>query len=220
MTYDSLQEGYRTGSPFDLAKHLGDKGITRLLEIVCEAYTTLYRNRIVKPQMSEDEITEELFKEVNIAWSASSVPPAVVPINQKIDREHAKDRGKPPTIDFCFRDRWEKEAFFGFECKLLAEGNSRSYREYIKQGLYRYIEGRYCANGTVGSLIGYINTGRIAVIVKEIKTRVDKERIVEVMTLASSVSAFREHYVSTHLREKDRSPFRIHHLFFSFVELK
>lgn len=186
--------------------------------MVCAAYAILYRNRIVKPKMDECDITEELYKEVNFAWSKSDITETVIPTNEKIDRENAERRGRPPTIDFCFRARWERHAFFGFECKVLAEGDSRSYREYINEGLYRYIEGKYCANGSAGSLIGYINSGRIAVIVKDIKTRVNRQRIVEFMTLASSISGFREHYISTHLR-KDSSPFCVHHLFFSFVEL-
>ena len=132
MTSSHLQRSHRFGSADDLARKLGEKGIISILEIVCAAYTILYKNQLVKPEMSEDEITEELFKEIVFAWKTSSITETVIPINQKIDKNQARDRGKPPTIDFCFRDRWVKEAFFGFECKLLAEGNNRLYKEYIE----------------------------------------------------------------------------------------
>ena len=217
MTSGRLQESYRIGSPDYLAKQLGERGITRLLEIVCSAYAILYENRTVEPEMSEDEITEELFKEIVFVWSKSSIPKTVIPINQKIDKANAKDRGRPPTIDFCFRDRWVKEAFFGFECKLLAEGDNRLCKEYIDNGLCRYLQGKYCAGGSAGSMIGYINSGSIIAVVQNVKIRVDKEKALRPMTLASAIYAFKEHYVSMHEREKGLSSFIVHHLFLYFA---
>lgn len=219
MISSGFEESYKVGNPYDLAVKIGEDGITKLLGLVCAAYDTLYKHDIVKSGMSEDEITEELFKEIQIVWRVSSIPQTIVPINQKIDKTNAKDRGRPPTIDFCFRDRWVREAFFGFECKLLAEGNDRLYEEYIKNGLYRFIEGKYCAKGSAGSLIGYVNSGSVDAIVKEVKSRVDKERILKDMALASSISAFQEHYVSIHSRDKGLPQFCVHHLFFRFVPM-
>ena len=166
--------------------------------------------------MSEDEITEELVKEMNVIWSGSRITKSLVPISQKIDKTLAKNRGRSPTIDICFRDRWEKEVFFGFECKLLEEGDGRLYNEYIVSGLYRYLEGKYCSQGSAGSLIGYVKVGRLDVIIKEVKTRVDKEKILRTMDLAASIDGFKEHYVSTHSRDRGLPHFSVHHLFFLF----
>lgn len=219
MPSGRFQESYRLGNPYDLAEQIGEDGIAKLLALVCDAYDMLYKHKIVKLGMSEDEITEELFKEIQIVWRVSSIPQTIVPINQKIDKTFGKDRGKPPTIDFCFRDRWVKEAFFGFECKLLAEGDVRLYKEYIENGLYRYLQGKYCARGSAGSLIGYVNSGRISIIVQDVKTRVDRENMLTAMVKAPSISAFEEHYVSTHSRESGLSSFSVHHLFFCFLAL-
>jgi len=219
MPSDRFQESYRIGDPYDLAEQIGEDGIAKLLALVCDAYDTLYKHKIVKLGMSEDEITEELFKEIQIVWRVSSIPQTIVPINQKIDKYLAKDKGKPPTIDFCFRDRWVKEAFFGFECKLLAEDDIRLYKEYIENGLYRYLQGKYCAKGSAGSLIGYVNSGNISIVIREVKTRVDKENMLSAMVLARSISAFKEHYISTHLRERGLPSFCVHHLFFRFTAL-
>jgi hypothetical protein len=104
-----LQSGYRFGDSHDLAELIGEEGIKRLLEIVCDAYDMLSKNHCVQSRMSEDEITELLFKEVQFIWMSSALE-TVYPINQKIDRTYAKNRGRPPTIDFCFRDRYVKEA--------------------------------------------------------------------------------------------------------------
>lgn len=214
---DHFQDGYRFGSAYDLAARIGPDGITRLLEIVCDAYDMLCKNNTIKKEMSEDDITEELFKEIVIIWCESSTTNSIVPINQKSDKTFSKDVGKPPTIDFCFRDRYVRESFFGFECKLLAEGDVRLYREYIQNGLYRYIQGKYCARSSAGSLIGYVTSGSISVVVQDVKIRVDKKNILSAMALAPSISTFKEHYTSTHTREKGLSSFCVHHLFFRFT---
>jgi hypothetical protein len=205
------------GTVCDLAEQIGEQGVSNLLKIVCDAYQELCGNHNIKQEMSEDEITEELFKEVVLIWSKSSITETIRPINQKIDRTSAKPRGRPPTIDFCFRDKWVSEAFFGFECKLLAEGDTRLYNEYIENGLYRYLRGTYSARGSAGSLVGYVKLGNLATIVQDVKARVDNERILKVMALASSIGRFKEHYVSVHSREMALPSFYVHHLFFSFA---
>lgn len=214
---DHFQDSHRFGSAYDLAVRIGQDGITKLLETVCDAYDMLRKHNTIKKEMSEDEITEELFKEILIIWRESSIPMTIVPINQKSDYTFSKDRGKPPTIDFCFRDRYVREAFFGFECKILAEGDSRLYREYIENGLYRYLHGKYCAKGSAGSLIGYINSGSISIVIRDVKMRVNKENILSAMALAHSILAFKEHYISIHTREKRLPSFCVHHLFFRFT---
>lgn len=217
MTSDPFQQSFKLGSPFDLAKQIGEDGIKRLLEIVCEAYEVLCRNHVIQVTMSEDEITEELFIEVEVVWRKSNIPDTIIPYHEKIDRANAKDIGKPPTIDFCFRHRWVKETYLGFECKRLAEGNNHLYKEYIENGLWRYLQGKYCAHGSTGSLIGYVISGGLAIIEQNVKARVDKERALKAMTEAFPVHAFKEHYVSMHLRERGLSPFCVHHLFFLFA---
>lgn len=201
----------------DLAEQIGEHGVSGILKIVCDAYHRLCENHSIKMDMAEDEITEELINEVDLVWSKSSITETIRPIPQKIDRTRAKPRGRPPTIDFCFRANWDSLAFFGFECKLLAEDDNGLYNEYVKNGLYRYLRGTYCARGSAGSLVGYVKQGNLSTIIQDVKARIDTERILKVMVLASSIGKFKEHYVSVHSREVALPPFCVHHLFFSFA---
>ncbi|MHA1410639.1 MAG: hypothetical protein ACTSQY_10105 [Candidatus Odinarchaeia archaeon] len=206
----------RINKPYDIAQKLGEKGINKILKMVCRAYNMLLKNKRINVKMSEDEITEELYTEIIIVWSQSGIQ-NLLPINQKIDKTLAKNRGKPPTIDFCFRDRWIKKAFFGFECKILAEGNSRLTKEYVDNGLKRYLQGKYCSTTSIGSLIGYVIIGDIKKTIQDVKKRVDKESIIKKMTLASSILDFKNHFTSEHSRVRGLSNFKVHHLFMYFV---
>jgi hypothetical protein len=216
MSTSSLST-YSFGDPSDLAKQLGEDGVSYLLEIVCDAYRSLYQKHIVKQEMSEDDITEELFVEIVFTWSRSSITKSIRPVCQKGDKTLAKPRGKPPTIDFCFRNSWVGEAFFGFECKILVEGDKGLCNEYVENGLCRYLSGAYCAHGSAGSLIGYVKLGNISIIIHDVKARVDTQKMLAAMVLAAPIGRFKEHYVSVHEREMPLPPFRVHHLFFSFA---
>jgi len=208
---------YSYGNPSDLAGQIGEQGVSNLLGIVCDAYQRLNQKHNIRQEMSEDDITEELYIEVEWVWSKSGITETIRPMPQKRDKTFAKPRGRPPTIDFCFRDTWVGEAFFGFECKLLAEGDKRLYNEYVENGLYRYLSGRYCAHGSAGSLVGYVKFGNLSTIIEDVKAKVDAERILKDMAIASPIGEFKEHYVSVHSRETPLPSFCVHHLFFSFV---
>jgi hypothetical protein len=214
---DDIQCKYVSGSPNDLAKQLGESGIAKLLELVGDAYARVSDSNSITIAMNEDEITEEIFKEVICGWRESSVSTSLIPINQKIDRELALNEGRLPSIDFCFRDRFIREVFFGFECKILGEGDSNLSREYINNGLCRYLEGKYCSRGSTGSMIGYVRFGKISLVIQEIKRRVDKESAICAMNLATPLRALGEHYTSVHKRQRGLSEIVIHHLFFDFA---
>lgn len=214
---DDFQNQFKFGSAYDLAQKIGESGITKLLKVICDAYVILSNNNIIQSGMTEDEITEELFTQGQCVLQKSSIPTTLVLVNQKIDRTLAKNKGRLPAIDFCFRDRWVKETFFGFECKLLAEGNGTLSREYVDEGLCRYLEGKYSSFGSSGSMIGYVKTGNLAPIIQDVKRRVDEKEAISPMTLALAIGSVKEHYVSIHSRERGLTNFSIHHLFFKFA---
>jgi hypothetical protein len=166
--------------------------------------------------MTEDEITEELYSQTQYILRKSNISPTLVLVNQKIDRALAKNIGRLPSIDFCFRDRWVRKAFFGFECKLLSEGKGTLSQQYVDEGVCRYLEGKYCSTGSAGAMIGYVKAGNVSVIIEDVKLRVNKKNIVSPMSLSIKLGIVSNHFVSIHTRDKELSDFLIHHLFFKF----
>lgn len=202
-------------SPIDLAKELGPDGIMVILRIICEAYKELHASRRVTSIMSEPEITEELYVKLELAWRKTDIP--LIPIHEKSHGKRKKGRGKTPTIDFCFRHEWDPNSYFGAECKLLEENNSKHYNLYIDEGVKRYLSGKYGEKCSAGSMIGYITIGNIVEIINEVKIRVDKKSNISNMEKSDTINGFTGHYKSVHEREVGKTPFHIHHLFFSFT---
>ncbi len=205
------------GSAGDLARDLGDDGIRNLLSMICEAYVELCNRpnkHKITPTMDEIDITEELYVELQIVWRHRGNTD-IVPIHEKPDHSNRKKRGKPPSIDFCFRDRLNGESYFGCECKLLKEDNT-GYKQYVSQGVNRYLEGKYNKKCSCGSMIGYITVGDIGKIINEVKIKVDEVSDISKMDESHPINGFTEHYESKHTRHINASLFTVHHLFFSF----
>ena len=217
MTFvDIPNQQFTMGSPEYLAKELGTDGIRTLLSRVCEAYENLCDNGTVTDTMSEPEITEELYVELLDVWFDKG-PRSLKPIHEKSHgkRKNGK-KGKTPTIDFCFRVKWDPNSYFGAECKVLKE-NSTSYDLYIKKGVNRYISGKYGEKCSAGSMIGYIIIGNTAKIINEVKIKVDELSNISNIKKSDSINGFTDHYKSVHGRKVGNTPFHIHHLFFSFT---
>ena len=213
--YSNTQE--RTDSAEDLAKDIGDDGIRKMISMICEAYIELCNrpNKYkIKSVMDEFDITEALYTELLIVWKVKGNI-SFVPIHEKPDRYDGKRRGKPPSIDFCLRDRYNDKFYFGAECKLLREDNA-SYKQYVSEGVNRYLTGKYGKKCSTGSMIGYITMGDVVNIINGVKIKVDEVSDVSKMDESHPINGFANHYESKHSRVIGCTPFLIHHLFFSF----
>lgn len=212
----SIREFSERQEAYDLAKEVGPDGIRTLLNIMCEAYFDLYKSDKINPNMNETEITEEWYVFILLRWKNIPEFP-LVPLSEKSDKTKAKKRGKPPTIDFCFRDKWDNTLYFGAECKILEEGNTTSIKEYVLEGMDRYICGKYSQNYPTGAIIGYIFNGAITNIVEKINEKLMDSHDGALIKKAGPLGSFKEHHESEHERTDGISPFLIHHLFFSFT---
>ncbi len=206
------------GRPDDLAEELGFDGIMTILKIIYKAYKNLRDLEKVTSTMNETRITEELVIELQEVMKKDEY--RYFPLNPLHEKSHdrkEKGRGMTPTIDFCFRDRWVRDRYFGAECKLLKRNYSTLYEDYIAGGVCRYVSGTYGENCSAGSMIGYIMIGNPAEIITEVKNRVDKLPNTSNMKKSNPINGFDEHYKSAHKRKVGFSPFHIHHLFFPFT---
>lgn len=201
----------------ELLDELGPSGIKSLLELMCDAYFDLRGEKKDFSTMGENEITEEWVIHVMQRWRRSLVPLSIIPIHEKQDRSSAGRRGRPPTIDFCFRARWDKESYFGAECKLIEADNKGLCDEYVEQGMKRYISGKYGPRHPEGAMIGYVRRTNCNAVVDEICARVSAFESDVDLEKSQELHPFDEYYLSTHQKPRSTTIFRIHHLLFSLM---
>ncbi len=202
----------------DLSEILGPSGIKMLLELIRDAYFELVQMRIVDLSMTENQITEEWHACLLLIWSlADGHCLGVVPIHQKEDESSRESRrGSPPIIDFCFRARWDRQAYFGAECKLIEANDKALCDKYIKNGVNRYIDGRYGQEFSKGVMLGYVRQTKCSDVAAEIRNRINRLAGSPQFVRTDELLPFEDHYISEHSRLKDLSCFTIHHLLFLF----
>ena len=203
--------------PKDLAKQLGNRGVRRLLTLLTDAYHDLYDRQWVKADSPEDSITEEWFVHIQKQWKSSDAC-GLIPVFQKPDTTRAKPRGRPPTIDFCFRDAFFAESYFGAECKLLDEGRKEHLKAYLddNEGIGRFITGKYAACAGAGAMVGYVRRGDCLIVAKDIASAMRQMNACLALKKSHPLPRFDPIYESEHHRSKGVSPFLCYHFLFAF----
>jgi hypothetical protein len=201
----------------DLAKRLGRRGIRRLLLLLTNAYQDLYDRQWVKADSPENRITEEWFIHIQKRWKSDSAC-GLIPIPQKADTTKAKSRGLPPTIDFCFRDEFFPESYFGAECKLLDEGSKEHLNAYLddEEGIGRFIKGKYAASAGAGAMVGYVRHGDSSLVARDVAHRMTRLNGSPRLRKSDLLAEFDHIYESEHLRRSGVSPFLCYHLLLAF----
>lgn len=208
-----------TPVPDDLANRLGPSGIKEILFILWEGYRELKADPHISITSTalEDDITLEWYLKIFYLWTSKSRATTIklVPVHQYPDPYLKKGKGYSPTIDFCFRDWDTSNSYFGVECKNLYDNNFAKVKRYVETGVVNYTKGRYGSQSTKSSIVGYVLSGRISEILKDLKKEVDKES--PIMNLTRDLSTLYPQYYSQHMRISDKKVITLYHLFFDFA---
>lgn len=136
-------------------------------------------------------------------------------MHQYADNTMKKQKGsKAPTIDFCFKDWTTDNSYFEAEAKNLYESKTDKIERYISTGIDNYTKGRYGSQSSESSMIGYVLSGNIPDIVKQLRTEMSKDTPIDNITRTVSLDP---QYKSKHLRTFDSQEITLYHLFFDFV---
>lgn len=205
--------------PTDLAKRLGPKNISMLLELMWLSYYELHKAGTIDGTLDENEITSEWYLILVRKWQKQNVSLKIniniEPITQYPDKTLALPKGAKPTIDFCFR-AWDRDdGYFGAECKILLPKNESKYKRYIKTGVNHFVTGRYGSKSSESAMIGYALNASITEIETSLKKILSMDSPTENLHRDWSRSPY-PHFLSQHTRSMDDSSITLHHLFFEF----
>lgn len=212
-----IDDRWSAAVPRDIAKELGPDGIRKLLVIMTDAYRDLCGKRLIAADSVEDQITEEWHICVQKRCMTENAF-GLSPIPQKRDTHKAKRRGRPPTIDFCFRDEFDEQSYFGAECKLMDQGSKRHLNAYLDadEGIGRFLGGKYAAYASAGAMVGYVRQGDCNAVAADIARGMKHLDGTPRLKEAPPLPPFDQLYQSKHTKHADGSPFECFHLLFAF----
>lgn len=208
--------------PDDLAKRLGPTGVNEILLTLWQGYHDLIADTsiIITANAEEDDITQEWYGKILQRWTNENRATilrmnSIGPVHQYQDSTLKKGRGYKPTIDFCFRDWDTSNSYFGAECKNLYNHRKEKIKRYVETGVNNYTSGRYGSQSSESSIVGYVLSGRIPDIIKELIAEIAK--VEPINNLTRELRYVDPQYSSLHKRLVDKGEIILHHLLFDFT---
>ncbi len=210
------------GTPLKLSRNINTNALSIIFKVVLDSYQILVNNNQVQYTWDEDEITLELYTVVNEQWR--SLPPTspgyhLTPIHQYPVYPKQYPIGRAPFIDFVFRKGYSKQEYFAFECKKLFSNKKRYIREYVRNGIYRYIQGTYSSGMHKAAMIGYVFNGVPDSLIDALNHFMQKTfSSTTIMELKKEkiIDNYQFLYKSEHTRFIQNDRFKIYHIFLSF----
>lgn len=203
------------GSPKEWAD-LIDPMVPTILHLVLDCWTQM---PAPDDTHHEDDITVRLCKILRQNRTARDLPFQIDPQMVELEPEEGNQTGR---MDITFRPLVAREdIYFCLEGKLLnviQNGRRRSLAsEYVKQGMVRFISGKYSKAVLHGGMAGYVRDGDTKHAISRVAVNIKKQGAALGMEsaggLASSSVIENDDRVreTNHKRKTDR--FLIHHLF-------
>lgn len=199
--------------------------------ITIEAYYALVTTGKAQKTWEEDTFTVNLTKCLRpIAYRHPQnlrVQPWFHVITPEMEAGEVSPK-KAKIIDIQLCGQWHQNArvYFAWECKLIADYSDRKYKdlvnEYIKNGIFRFIDKHYSAYVTDAGMLGYVLAGEVPIIVEQINRSMKSSRrqrtlpASETLNQGTPVGNFEDIYSSSHARALTSPNITLHHMFLKF----
>jgi hypothetical protein len=209
------------GSPTEWI-NLIDPLIPDIMELILSSWKELTP---IEANALEDPITEKLCRYLRQNRDASDLPFRIDIQLVELDSAFEDDQGR---MDIVFSPMIAREnIYFCLECKRLnvvTNGNLRSYsREYVINGMMRYVTGKYSSAMKHGGMLGYVLNGNVAKAIVNVTGAIQTNYVALGMarppTIAASSIRPKDSRVkeTIHTRKHDTNAFQMHHMFVSAI---
>ena len=143
--------------------------------------------------------------------------------NAEISKDYKTDGFVDIHISNPMKIIGEEDLFYAFECKRL-DGYSSKNKEYVNNGLSRFIDGKYSKKMPLAGMIGFVqgfkknsNMNSLVVDIKDILNKQKTIKTTKNLTLYKIDNEFKHSYFSQHKRKKPLPKIDLYHLFFDFT---
>lgn len=185
----------------------------KCFRLIIEGYQTSLTEKVIQLDWNENDISQELFEKVDnntvrLKWNISVSREFYLNKNQEKSKGFAD---KLPRIDFRLTSIFAKQEFkYYCEAKRLKQNDSNLKREYIKEGINRFVSKKY----PMGCMLGYLLEGKTDETVKGINSLLVKDkRKTEVLNLKSNK------LLKTYFESNHKNIDVLKHLIFDFTNI-
>jgi len=163
----------RIGSP---SLGLGADVIATVLELLRSAWRAVVRKQEVGPSSTEPAIAGRLGRHILAEKKRRGVTTLRVEeeVGTRSSPEAPKAEGR---IDIKVIYSFTEEEYFGIECKRLGGDRAQDLaREYITEGVLRFVTGKYSPGHAWCAMVGFVIDGRVREAVQCVSEQMSKRR--------------------------------------------
>jgi len=205
------------GSPDPWAPTFPHDLVPRILELVIAAWAGLPKP---SSQELETRITRNLRNALRQARNATRDLPCL--IDREVVEDDAASCAEKGRIDIRFIHGYDEAVYFAFECKRLnvtasTGGCSALAREYVEEGMMRFVTGKYAGGLEHGGMIAFVMDGNSAVATARVDVEVKARSLPLRMATGSGLAVSALLPTTPAVREtrhpRRLPPLTLHHVF-------
>lgn len=190
-----------------------DSLVPRVLRLILESW-----DKFRTTQRYEVPITREFLLLLERNHELSRLP---FLIDREILLTEEGGQGELARIDLRFTHGYRHEVYFSLECKRLrvqsSQGRDSLAGKYVKDGMFRYFNGKYAQGLNKGGMVGYVMDGDVAKAIDDVRQAIESQREVLCMGPGDALCEC-SLLSSTRVRESshrygDQRRFMLYHLF-------
>lgn len=192
--------------------------ISMAIKLIIESYRQVVNDKALKGEHPKENTRRNCL--IHYMNKNNEKSKAFFSINSECETYDQKTFQSLGRIDIKLAISYNCDHYYSFECKRLLKttsGNKKIEREYINDGLQRYIELKYSSKMNVAGMIAFVESGDIIKIAPRIKTAV--QAVATSGTTVKDISDTYLHkyvYSSTHTRN-DNTNIDISHIVLDFT---
>jgi hypothetical protein len=169
-----LDESDAIGQPSFIKRH---DIIATVIELIQAAWIRVGQRPEINAQCDEDTIAGALHNEMWVEKKRRGIPGPPQIVNEPATRVSDNSLKPDGFIDFKMFYAWGMEDYFGIECKrLTSQDKGHLAREYVKNGVMRFVTGKYSLGHDWAAMLGFVIDGNSSGCIKLITVQLNKRK--------------------------------------------
>lgn len=194
--------------------------IATVIELIRAAWVNVCKRTDVDNRSDEPTIAGALYIEL---WEEKqrrriNGPPQIS--DEAATRSSGKYLKPQGRIDFKLFYGWNEQSYFGMECKRLTGSSKYLAKEYIHEGIMRYVSCKYSPGHDWAAMLGFVIDNNCKESIELVSSLLQEEIVTTKMTEPwqeeRSFGKQRYLYRTKHYQDQYKSVITILHLFLSF----
>jgi hypothetical protein len=192
--------------------------IATVLDLTVASWNAVLLKKSITSKNSEPEIARELT--VAMIFEKKHRRIGNFRIHDEVVTRSTPSMPKPDgRIDIMITYSNDEDEYFGMECKRIDDGSNALTKEYVDQGVKRFVVGKYSPNHPWGAMLGFVIDGKTSNCINRVKAQLSKHKQQTQMKSGWDVEksfGIRQNLFRTqHHQPKQENQITILHLFLS-----